>query len=35
MHATLIRTHFKTGFAARSSEKLVGKAGGEKGSEAY
>jgi hypothetical protein len=31
----LIRTHFKTDFEARSSEKLVGKAGGKKGSEAY
>jgi len=29
------RTHFNTDFAARSSEKLVGKARGEKGSEAY
>jgi hypothetical protein len=33
--SNLPRTHFKTDFAARSSEKLVGKAGGEKGSEAY
>ena len=31
----MTRTHFKTDFEARSSEKLVGKAGGEKGSEAY
>jgi len=30
-----VRTHFKTDFEARLSEKLVGKAGGEKGSEAY
>ena len=29
------RTHFKTDFEARLSEKLVGKAGGEKGSKAY
>jgi hypothetical protein len=28
----LTRTHFKTSFEARSSEKLLGKAGGEKGS---
>jgi hypothetical protein len=27
----MTRTHFKTDFEARSSEKLVGKAGGEKG----
>jgi len=29
------RTPFKIDFEARSSEKLVGKAGGKKGSEAY
>ena len=31
----MTRAHFKTSFEARSSEKSVGKAGGEKGSEAY
>jgi hypothetical protein len=31
----MTRTGFKTGFAAKSSEKLVGKAAGGKGSEAY
>jgi hypothetical protein len=31
----IVTTHFKTDFEARLSEKVVGKAGGEKGSEAY
>ena len=33
--AFLFRTGFKTDFAARSSDKSMGKAGGRKGSEAY
>jgi len=32
MYSVNTRTHFNTDFEARSSEKSVGKAGGEKGS---